>query len=170
MHKDGKGTTCSIGIGTGNEALSSCPQTYGFSIAAASKVSASKPCTNVPTRCTLCPEVHWKYNIFNHLAERHLSWQSQVNATTRQTWEISDEEKKKFASTEVATQAVSSAEPLASHGVMLLSSINENNKRPSSSPPGTPLTKEKQKHTSRKAQKTVRSPLIQDENVNPLVH
>jgi hypothetical protein len=140
---------------------------YGFSIAAASKISASKPCTNVPTRCTLCPEVHWKYNIFNHLTERHPSWQSQVNTTTRQAWEISNEEKQKLASTEVVTTGTT--EPLAQRGVMLPSTANENNKRPPSSPPGTPLTKEKQKHTSRKVQKTVRSPLIHDENVNPLV-
>lgn len=72
--------------------MSSCLQAYTFSIA------SSKPCTNVPIRCTLCPEIHWKYNLLNHLTERHPSWQSQVNAQTRQAWEISDEERRRFAS------------------------------------------------------------------------
>lgn len=147
------------------QAISSCSQAYAFSITAASKVSCSKPCTNVPTRCTLCPEVHWKYNIPNHLTNRHPLWQSQVNATTRQAWEISNEEKQRIVGlTETATNAESSTQP----GVLCSSQVNENNKRPPSSPPGTPHTKSKQRH--RKVQKTVRFSSTHDENINPFVN
>ncbi|KAJ7900790.1 hypothetical protein B0H13DRAFT_1576964, partial [Mycena leptocephala] len=44
---------CTIGI-TSGKATSSCPEPYQFQIAATAKSSVTKPCTNVPIRCTLC--------------------------------------------------------------------------------------------------------------------
>ncbi|KAJ6534562.1 hypothetical protein B0H10DRAFT_1859255 [Mycena sp. CBHHK59/15] len=58
--------------------MSSCPEAYRFKIAAASKSSASKPCTNIPIACILCNAVHWKYNMDTHLRERHPSWELTV--------------------------------------------------------------------------------------------
>ncbi|KAJ6596595.1 hypothetical protein B0H10DRAFT_2326956, partial [Mycena sp. CBHHK59/15] len=59
---------------------SSCHEVYEFQIAAASKSTAAKPCTNVPLRCTLCPDTHWKYNMAAHLAGNHPGWE--LTATT----------------------------------------------------------------------------------------
>ncbi|KAJ7683753.1 hypothetical protein B0H17DRAFT_903939, partial [Mycena rosella] len=44
---------CSLAI-RGGKATSSCHEVYEFQIAAASKSTVTKPCTNVPIRCTLC--------------------------------------------------------------------------------------------------------------------
>jgi hypothetical protein len=139
-----------------NKAVSLCSQAYAFSIAATSKIPPSKPCTNVPTRCSLCPEVHWKYNILDHLMERHPLWQSQVNAKTRQAWEISDEEKQRFGMTEMVT----SAEPSTQLVVLLLSQTNEFLISPRNS-----LHKIKQQCW--KVQKTGCFSSVQDENVEP---
>ncbi|KAJ7938681.1 hypothetical protein B0H13DRAFT_2554499, partial [Mycena leptocephala] len=73
----GKATSnggCSIAI-RGGKAASSCHEVYEFQIAAASKSTAAKPCTNVPLRCTLCPDTHWKYNMAAHLADNHPGWE-----------------------------------------------------------------------------------------------
>ncbi|KAK7027130.1 hypothetical protein R3P38DRAFT_2399199, partial [Favolaschia claudopus] len=51
----GKSTSnggCTLSIRSG-KANSSCSEVYEFQIAAASKLSISKPCTNVPVRCPL---------------------------------------------------------------------------------------------------------------------
>jgi len=50
-------------------------QCYNFMIHAAAKMSAKKACTNVPIKCDLCSETHLKYNIHQHLQERHASWE-----------------------------------------------------------------------------------------------
>ncbi|KAJ7479108.1 hypothetical protein FB451DRAFT_1131301 [Mycena latifolia] len=69
------GGNCTIAIAAGNKANSSCPDSYAFQIKAASKPSAAKPCTNVPIRCDLCKDVHWKYNMVQHLHDRHRTWE-----------------------------------------------------------------------------------------------
>ncbi|KAJ7799550.1 hypothetical protein B0H14DRAFT_2248143, partial [Mycena olivaceomarginata] len=69
--------TCVIGILHG-QANSSCSDAYKFKIAAASKSSISKPCTNVPIACIMCNSVHWKYNMDAHLLERHPNWELTV--------------------------------------------------------------------------------------------
>jgi hypothetical protein len=66
---------CKIGIGKGGKVSSACPLAYSFMISAAAKVSQTKPCTNVSITCKLCTEVHWKYNVHQHLSERHRGWQ-----------------------------------------------------------------------------------------------
>ncbi|KAJ7471739.1 hypothetical protein FB451DRAFT_1036440, partial [Mycena latifolia] len=66
---------CTIAIAAGNKANSSCPDSYAFQIKATSKPSAAKPCTNVPIRCDLCKDVHWKYNMVHHLHNRHRTWE-----------------------------------------------------------------------------------------------
>ncbi|KAK7015800.1 hypothetical protein R3P38DRAFT_2786721 [Favolaschia claudopus] len=43
-------------------------------VKAALKSSAAKPCTNAPLGCSLCSETHWKYNMLEHLQERHPTW------------------------------------------------------------------------------------------------
>ncbi|KAJ7251090.1 hypothetical protein C8J57DRAFT_1078413 [Mycena rebaudengoi] len=65
---------CGVGIASG-KATSSCSEAYAFQITAASKSSATKPCTNVPIRCSLCTEIHWKYNFPRHLKDKHPSWE-----------------------------------------------------------------------------------------------
>jgi hypothetical protein len=110
----------------------------------------------VPPRCSLCPEVHWKYNILDHLTERHPLWQSQVNAKTRQAWEISDEEKRRFGMTETVT----SAEPLTRLGVLLSSQTNEFLISPRNS-------SHEIEQPCRKVQKTGCFSSVQDENVEP---
>ncbi|KAJ7472397.1 hypothetical protein B0H11DRAFT_2196011 [Mycena galericulata] len=66
--------SCHIQIKSG-KAHSNCPSMYAFQIAAASKFSENRPCTNIPIRCTLgCDETHWKYNFPQHLQTRHPSW------------------------------------------------------------------------------------------------
>ncbi|PPQ85906.1 hypothetical protein CVT24_006516 [Panaeolus cyanescens] len=56
-------------------------------IAAASKLSRSKPCTNVPIQCTMCQDIHWKYNIRRHLALQHQNWKSTRNPSDVQAFE-----------------------------------------------------------------------------------
>ncbi|KAF7328555.1 hypothetical protein MVEN_02543200 [Mycena venus] len=65
---------CTISIVSG-KAISSCPERYQFQVKAALKSSSTKPCTNAPLKCSLCPETHWKYNMLQHLQERHPTWQ-----------------------------------------------------------------------------------------------
>ncbi|KAJ7923690.1 hypothetical protein B0H13DRAFT_1463987, partial [Mycena leptocephala] len=68
------GSSCRINIKSG-KADSDCRSAYPFLISAAVKFLASRPCTNVPIRCSLgCDEVHWKYNFEQHLRQRHPSW------------------------------------------------------------------------------------------------
>ncbi|KAJ6628547.1 hypothetical protein B0H10DRAFT_1868823, partial [Mycena sp. CBHHK59/15] len=65
---------CSIAIRSG-KAASSCHEVYEFQIAAASKSTTAKPCTNVPVPCTLCLDTHWKHNMATHLADNHPGWE-----------------------------------------------------------------------------------------------
>lgn len=53
---------------------SRCPNAAKLSIAAASKSTASNPCTNVPLECPLCrdgADAVWKYNLHSHFTEVH---------------------------------------------------------------------------------------------------
>jgi hypothetical protein len=65
---------CKIRIGKGGKASLDCPLAYGFLISAAAKVFQAKQYTNVPVLCKFCSEVHWKYNIHQHLSEQHRGW------------------------------------------------------------------------------------------------
>ncbi|KAJ7190741.1 hypothetical protein GGX14DRAFT_339820, partial [Mycena pura] len=71
------GENCKVSI-DGGKAQSDCPFHYPFSITPASKISQSKPCTNVPIKCPFpnCNAVHWKYNFRLHLEHRHPNWQN----------------------------------------------------------------------------------------------
>ncbi|KAJ7088428.1 hypothetical protein B0H15DRAFT_982116, partial [Mycena belliarum] len=64
---------CTISIASG-KAISSCPEWYQFQVKAALKISGARPCTNAPLKCSLCPETHWKYNMPQHLREKHPTW------------------------------------------------------------------------------------------------
>ncbi|KAJ7227439.1 hypothetical protein GGX14DRAFT_511117 [Mycena pura] len=75
--------TCTIGVKSG-KAVSSCPEAYQFQVSAASKSSATKPCTNVPIRCSLCTEYYWKYSMAPHLEERHPTWEVTMPEKSRQ--------------------------------------------------------------------------------------
>lgn len=44
-------------------------------------MSAKKSCTNVPIKCKFCLDVHWKYNIHQHLQEWHGSWEQRGDYT-----------------------------------------------------------------------------------------
>ncbi|KAJ6613550.1 hypothetical protein B0H10DRAFT_214469 [Mycena sp. CBHHK59/15] len=45
-----------------------------------SKFSDKRPCTNVPIKCPLdCKEIHWKYNLLQHLEKRHPSWRELIS-------------------------------------------------------------------------------------------
>ena len=68
---------CEVRIQSG-KALSKCAHAYEFKISPASKVSKSKACTNVPVKCRLCTEVHWKYNMHQHLQAQHPAWENNV--------------------------------------------------------------------------------------------
>ena len=47
-------------------------------ISPASKVSKQKACTNVPIQCSLCDDIHWKYNMRRHLRDRHGKWETSL--------------------------------------------------------------------------------------------
>lgn len=86
---DGK---CVISIGPGKKAVSTCSAVYNFAISSAAKKSKAKPSTNVPMRCAFCTETHWKYNMMQHLRDRHPSWKNDINgARFAQEIEISEE-------------------------------------------------------------------------------
>ena len=44
-----------------------CPFKYGL----AKKSTKASPCTNVPIKCSHCPETIWKYNIPDHITSQH---------------------------------------------------------------------------------------------------
>lgn len=49
---------------------SRCPNLKKISLASAGKFTTKSPCTNVPLRCPLCPQVSdavWKYNLCAHI-------------------------------------------------------------------------------------------------------
>ncbi|KAK7007076.1 hypothetical protein R3P38DRAFT_2353477, partial [Favolaschia claudopus] len=60
---------------------------YDFQMAAASKSSLSKPCTNVPVGCSLCSDTHWKYNMQAHLCDAHPNWKLTVSDQVRAVFE-----------------------------------------------------------------------------------
>ncbi|KAJ7715497.1 hypothetical protein B0H14DRAFT_2300857, partial [Mycena olivaceomarginata] len=66
--------TCTIGL-IRKQVQSSCPDAYKFKLSAALTCSMFKPSTNAPIQCMLCSTVHWKYNMDDHLRERHPNWQ-----------------------------------------------------------------------------------------------
>ncbi|KAL1673657.1 hypothetical protein EV122DRAFT_222230, partial [Schizophyllum commune] len=70
---------CGIGIKSG-AAHSSCPRAYAFMLHAARKFDEKRPCTNVPVLCTFphCGQTHWKYNYYQHFADRHPSWREEM--------------------------------------------------------------------------------------------
>ncbi|KAL1660065.1 hypothetical protein GGF50DRAFT_63940 [Schizophyllum commune] len=75
----GENGSCSTQRGKGQVAVSSCSRAYSFRISSASSFKEDKPSsTNVPIICVLCNAVHWKYNMQQHLKERHPSWESTV--------------------------------------------------------------------------------------------
>ncbi|KAL1742877.1 hypothetical protein HDZ31DRAFT_65580 [Schizophyllum fasciatum] len=92
----GEDGSCSVGItvhGKTEKASSSCPHAYAFKIDAASQLSKSKPCTNVPIRCYLCREVYWKYNMELHLMEKHPERDGRLPEEISRLLQISAEEK-----------------------------------------------------------------------------
>ncbi|KAI0081753.1 hypothetical protein K474DRAFT_1558418, partial [Panus rudis PR-1116 ss-1] len=78
--------TCQVKI-VGGCASSECSLSYRFRVSSASKVSVSKPCTNVPIACPLsgCGEIHWKYNFTHHLQDRHPNWRNTLAEPTLKT-------------------------------------------------------------------------------------
>lgn len=138
-------TQCNIGIGTGNKATSNCPAAYSFSISHAAKVSVSKPCTNVPMRCSLCPQttIHWSYNMPKHMEATHPDWERQVTVEYHARIGVSQIEQDVFGFASVVAGA----------GINHL-----NRKRQASSPPGTPRSKareEQQQHKSARTQEDI---------------
>jgi len=68
----------------GGKVYSGCSQVYNFQIAAASKISKQKACTNVPLQCRFCAELHWKYNMVFHLRLKHPRWEENVSEKERE--------------------------------------------------------------------------------------
>lgn len=64
-----------MSIQKGGKVSSKCTHVYDFQISAASKVSESKACTNVPATSGFCKVVHWKYNTYQHLYDAHPCWE-----------------------------------------------------------------------------------------------
>ncbi|KAJ6629359.1 hypothetical protein B0H10DRAFT_1939763 [Mycena sp. CBHHK59/15] len=56
---------------------------YQFQIKAALKRNNTKPSTNVPLKCLLCLQVHWKYNMGRHLQDKHPTWDVTTEEATR---------------------------------------------------------------------------------------
>ncbi|KAI4525518.1 hypothetical protein K525DRAFT_191432, partial [Schizophyllum commune Loenen D] len=106
----GEDGSCSVGItthGKTEKASSSCSRAYAFKIDAASQVSKSKPCTNVPIRCHLCREVHWKYNMELHLIEKHPEREGRLPEEFLRSLQISTEEKTRLGIPEEAVLVAS---------------------------------------------------------------
>ncbi|KAJ7325475.1 hypothetical protein DFH08DRAFT_941247 [Mycena albidolilacea] len=74
--------------------------------------STAKPYTNIPLRCILCEEFHWKYNMERHLLDRHPRWELTVSKDSREQFKrkygISDAEKQSLGVTIGAEAAVES--------------------------------------------------------------
>ncbi|KAJ7120361.1 hypothetical protein C8R44DRAFT_877797 [Mycena epipterygia] len=90
---------CDISIASG-KAISSCSEWYQFQIKAALKRSDAKPSTNTPLKCPLCPQVHWKYNMAQHLQDKHPTWDVVTEESQRRVLRtmitLSDEEQIKL--------------------------------------------------------------------------
>ncbi|KAJ7049330.1 hypothetical protein C8F01DRAFT_1352687, partial [Mycena amicta] len=93
----GDAASCALSIDSG-KAESDCPYHYPFLVSAASKVTATTPCTNIPIKCPLyaCKETHWKYNFLRHLEDRHQGWRATLAAdsTLLSQLDISAEEQR----------------------------------------------------------------------------
>lgn len=79
--------SCALSKPLSGTATSKCPQAYGFRISSASQISETKPCTNVPLRCLLCPTTdtyHWKYNMRQHLDDRHPDWRGTIHSGSKE--------------------------------------------------------------------------------------
>ena len=50
---------------------SDCVYFYKFSLTSAAKHATRSPCTNIPVKCTICDQLHWKYNMAAHFQDRH---------------------------------------------------------------------------------------------------
>ncbi|KAL1744686.1 hypothetical protein HDZ31DRAFT_20623, partial [Schizophyllum fasciatum] len=73
---NGRKGTCSIELlPGGTKATSSCMRAHSFVVSTTSKIYNSKPCTNVPIQCAFCKELHWKYNLPQHLRDAHAGWE-----------------------------------------------------------------------------------------------
>ncbi|KAJ7743351.1 hypothetical protein B0H16DRAFT_1561498 [Mycena metata] len=77
---------CTIGIRSGNKASSTCSEAYEFAIKSALTSSAAHPCTNAPIRCILCQDVQWKYNMEEHLRDRHPKWELTKSRSDREAF------------------------------------------------------------------------------------
>lgn len=75
--------SCALSRPSSGTARSTCPQSYGFRISSAAQILESKPCTNVPIRCLLCPTdiYHWRYNMWQNLNDRHPDWRTILQST-----------------------------------------------------------------------------------------
>ncbi|KAF8830288.1 hypothetical protein HHX47_DHR2000511 [Lentinula edodes] len=73
--------SCSVQIDKGY-VQSRCPYAYRVQIWRAATMSIKNPATNVPLTCpfSACREVHWKYNMKNHLLDRHPGWKNNVSS------------------------------------------------------------------------------------------
>ncbi|KAL1665219.1 hypothetical protein GGF50DRAFT_88180, partial [Schizophyllum commune] len=115
----GENGTCSVAIvmhGKTPKASSSCSRAYPFKIETASQISKSKPCTNVPLRCPLCQDVHWKYNMEKHLADRHPDHEGRLPDEFLALINITVDEKSRLGIPEDATLAVSGADNVLQRG------------------------------------------------------
>jgi hypothetical protein len=105
---------CTIGIRSGNKATSTCPEVYEFAIKSASTSSGAHPCTNSPIRCILCQDVHWKYNMEQHLRDRHPKWELTKSREDREafssTFAISDLERRNLGVVEVSPPSLGQSE------------------------------------------------------------
>ena len=55
---------------------SDCEYFYKFSLRSAAKRNARSPCNNIPVKCTLCDQIHWKYNMATHYEDRAMNVQA----------------------------------------------------------------------------------------------
>ncbi|KAJ7703986.1 hypothetical protein B0H17DRAFT_1228185 [Mycena rosella] len=129
---------CTISIRSGNKASSSCPEAYEFAIKSALTSTAAHPCTNAPIRCILCADVHWKYNMEEHLRDRHPKWELTKSRVDRENFSamfgISELERRNLDAVEVLQLP-----PEQSEGSLDASVVeNRGQKHPSQSPAGTP--------------------------------
>ncbi|KAE9387250.1 hypothetical protein BT96DRAFT_1005306 [Gymnopus androsaceus JB14] len=91
-------TSCNVQI-DGRYVQSTCPDSYRLQIWTAASISKANPSTNIPLKClfSTCKEVHWKYNMYQHLTDRHPTWKSNVSTSVAADFEaritISHEEK-----------------------------------------------------------------------------
>ncbi|KAJ7735801.1 hypothetical protein B0H16DRAFT_1233435, partial [Mycena metata] len=80
---------CTTGIKNG-KLDSNCPLTYAFMVSVAGQFRDTRPCTNIPIKCTLdCGQIHWKYNFQRHLQDRHPQWRQILSQDFISTIQIS---------------------------------------------------------------------------------